>query len=66
MTISQILQILKTCSDELETLNADPTFSYLQESDTFTTPNDMTLVDALQAIYEVEGAISRLNIETPF
>jgi hypothetical protein len=62
MTTNQILEILRVVAAELETLNSDPSFREIQDSDNFTTPNDLVLADSLQAIYEVEGAIQNLQI----
>jgi hypothetical protein len=61
MTVSQILETLRVCSAELEALNADPNFRDIQDSENFTTPNDLTLTDAIQAIYEVEGTVQQLS-----
>jgi len=61
MTTNQILEILRVVAAELETLNSDPNFREIQDSEKFNTPNDLVLADALQAIYEVEGAIQNLQ-----
>lgn len=59
MDINEIQAILIEVAEKLETLNNDATFREIQDSENFNTPNDLVLVDALQAIYEIEGAIAK-------
>ena len=61
MTLSEIQTVIRQCTEKLESLNSDPTFRDIQDSEEFTTPNDLLLSDAIQALYEVEGAITSIN-----
>lgn len=60
MNRQQILEILKDCAEKLDIVRLSETYQNLESSNHFHTPNDLDLMDAIQAICEVEGAITNL------
>lgn len=58
MTNEQIKAILKGCEASLQAVLVDPNYQKIQQNDHFTTNNDLTLGDAIQALNEVLEAIS--------
>ena len=53
MTNQQIKELLISAGNVLRTIQEDSNFQAVINSDTFTTSNDLTLSDAIQAISEV-------------
>lgn len=61
MNIQQIKVILNSCEKLLETVNCSPEYQEMQDSEEWDTPNDLFLADAIQALYEVQGAVERIG-----
>lgn len=63
MTIEQIQAILRSTEQTLRLLLASPKYQHLEQSEYFHTNNDLTLGDAVQAVLEVQVAITSLISE---
>ncbi|MCC5620810.1 hypothetical protein [Nostoc sp. CHAB 5715] len=61
MTNEQIKAIIKGCEASLQIVLSDSSYQKIQQSDCFTTNNDLTLGDAIQALNEVLEGISTVE-----
>ncbi|MGM3308907.1 hypothetical protein ACSQ6I_23500 [Anabaena sp. WFMT] len=57
LSVVQIREILSTCQHELQVVVNDPNYQAMQNSEKFTTSNDLLLGDATGAISEVLEAL---------
>ncbi|MBD2499844.1 hypothetical protein [Anabaena azotica] len=63
MSIEQIKAIIKGNAENLKMLAATPEYQHLEESEKFTTSNDLVLGDAILALDEIYEAIIHLEYE---
>lgn len=61
MTNEQIKTILKGCEASLQAVLNDSRYQQFQQNEHFTTNNDLTLGDAIQALNEVLEGISTVE-----
>ena len=61
MTLEQIQAILRGAETTLKLVLASPDYQRYEQSVYFTTSNDLTLGDAVQALIEVQSAIAQVE-----
>ncbi len=68
MTLSQpqIDLRLHNIAKELELLAADARYQWLENSEDFHTSNDLKLADAIQAVTEIQQALSDIEAKEEF
>lgn len=63
MTIEQIKSILAGAEETLRLLQSQPEYQAIENSDDFTTENDVVLKDAIQTLSEIYQAIVESKLD---
>lgn len=63
ITVEQIKAIIRGSEENLKLLAALPEYQRLEQSEYFTTSNDLVLGDAIEALFEIYEAIISLEYQ---